>query len=442
MKFKILLVLVTFLKVLYGQWTEQNSGITTDLYDVCFTDSLNGYAIGNSLVIHTSDGGDNWITQYYSFKNITRINAYDKNIAIITGDSEVVYITKNGGKNWIISNTGYPYHYYHSSFLNDSIIFITGTLQQEFYGGGLILRSTNSGLSWEKLYQTKYGVDPIPYWIDDLFFTSIDTGYAIFHISFDNFGPNYFMKTTNGGYSWVQISETPSMVLTMDHKERIIWAEWAGFNFSTNLGLSWQVATIAYWSILDMHIIRDNFGLFLIYEYYEDAMNYKPKLRFADITDSLFYDISLPDSFVAYSFSYVNEMNIWMAGKDGKIFKYNSKPTVMINPMPVYNFSLSQNYPNPFNPTTKIKFTIPALTSFLSPRERKSEGQVRVTLKVYSILGNEITTLVNEEKPAGSYEVEFSAGSCGDGSKLASGIYFYVLKIGENKLARKMCLIK
>ena len=74
-------------------------------------------------------------------------------------------------------------------------------------------------------------------------------------------------------------------------------------------------------------------------------------------------------------------------------------------------FSLYQNYPNPFNPTTRIKFQI-ADFEF-------------VNLKVYDALGNEISTLVNEQKPAGNYQVEFN------GTDLPSGIYFYQLKAGN-----------
>jgi len=87
---------------------------------------------------------------------------------------------------------------------------------------------------------------------------------------------------------------------------------------------------------------------------------------------------------------------------------------------------LSQNYPNPFNPTTKIKYQIPEL-SF-------------VTLKVYDVLGSEIITLVNEEKPVGSYEVEFSA--IGGAIDLSSGIYFYRIKAGDFIQTKKMTLIK
>ena len=79
-------------------------------------------------------------------------------------------------------------------------------------------------------------------------------------------------------------------------------------------------------------------------------------------------------------------------------------------------FELYQNYPNPFNPSTKIKFTIP---NVIASGAKQSQ---LVTLKVYDVLGNEIATLVNEEKPAGNYEVEFNA------TGLPSGIYFYQLK--------------
>jgi hypothetical protein len=91
------------------------------------------------------------------------------------------------------------------------------------------------------------------------------------------------------------------------------------------------------------------------------------------------------------------------------------------------DFRLEQNYPNPFNPTTKIKFEIPSV----GPRHG-----VSVQLKVYDVLGNEIATLVNEEKPTGTYEAEFN------GTGLSSGIYFYQIKMNNNNLTRKMVLLK
>ncbi len=95
-------------------------------------------------------------------------------------------------------------------------------------------------------------------------------------------------------------------------------------------------------------------------------------------------------------------------------------------------YELSQNYPNPFNPSTKINYDIPAST--LNPFS-KGEGTL-VQMKVYDVLGNEVATLVNEQKPAGVYEVEFNA------SQLSSGIYFYKLQAGSFVETKKMILMK
>ena len=91
-------------------------------------------------------------------------------------------------------------------------------------------------------------------------------------------------------------------------------------------------------------------------------------------------------------------------------------------------YSLSQNYPNPFNPTTKIKYSIPQTVG--------DENFRSVQLKVYDVLGRKVTTLVNEKKEPGQYEVEFNA------AYLSSGVYFYQIKAGEFIKTKKMILLK
>ena len=85
-------------------------------------------------------------------------------------------------------------------------------------------------------------------------------------------------------------------------------------------------------------------------------------------------------------------------------------------------FQLRQNYPNPFNPTTAISFETPL--------------RQPVELDVFNVLGQKVTSLVNQELPAGRHTVVF------DGSGLASGVYLYRLKAGSNKETRKMVLLK
>ena len=86
------------------------------------------------------------------------------------------------------------------------------------------------------------------------------------------------------------------------------------------------------------------------------------------------------------------------------------------------SFQLKQNYPNPFNPSTKISYSIPQ--------------QENVTLKVYDLLGKEVATLLNEEKPAGNYEIDFNASS------LSSGVYLYKIQAGSYVESKKMTLLR
>ncbi len=83
---------------------------------------------------------------------------------------------------------------------------------------------------------------------------------------------------------------------------------------------------------------------------------------------------------------------------------------------------LNQNYPNPFNPTTMIEYSLPKNS--------------HVSLKIYDVLGREVSTLKNEFQNAGKHSVAFN------GSNLASGIYFYVLATNNSIASRKMSILK
>ena len=103
-------------------------------------------------------------------------------------------------------------------------------------------------------------------------------------------------------------------------------------------------------------------------------------------------------------------------------FVINSAPTSIEDELMNLNFNLGQNYPNPFNPSTTINYAI------------KETGLV--TLKIYDVLGNEVSTLVNDVKQPGRYEVKFEA------SNLPSGLYIYKLVQGKNSEIKKLMLLK
>lgn len=101
---------------------------------------------------------------------------------------------------------------------------------------------------------------------------------------------------------------------------------------------------------------------------------------------------------------------------------YNESSAVENSAETVNSFSLEQNYPNPFNPTTNITFSLSEMSN--------------VRLSVYNVLGQEVATLVNGMKNAGSHTVEFNA------ENLSNGIYLYTLKAGDYSVTKKMALVK
>ncbi|MCB0745934.1 MAG: T9SS type A sorting domain-containing protein [Ignavibacteriae bacterium] len=138
------------------------------------------------------------------------------------------------------------------------------------------------------------------------------------------------------------------------------------------------------------------------------------------------------DGISADNFAFDNENNLWIAtGSFGlAVFNYGNVSNIdeienskIVN----HSFQLMQNYPNPFNPSTTIKYAIPSLAN---------DNLRTVLLKVYDILGNEVTTLVNEIKSPGNYEVQF------DASNFSNGVYYYKLSSGNFVQVKKMMLLK
>jgi Uncharacterized protein related to plant photosystem II stability/assembly factor len=101
---------------------------------------------------------------------------------------------------------------------------------------------------------------------------------------------------------------------------------------------------------------------------------------------------------------------------------YSYSKEVVVNLTAPVEYSLGQNYPNPFNPTTSIKFSV--------------ANAGKVSIKVFNSVGQEVSTLVNEVKEAGTYEVNFNAGN------FSSGVYFYEINAGNFSSTKKMLLMK
>ena len=121
-------------------------------------------------------------------------------------------------------------------------------------------------------------------------------------------------------------------------------------------------------------------------------------------------DISVPSDFVQ------------TVGETGPFLEEEPDNLISINPDIPKEYYLDQNYPNPFNPVTKIRYDLPF------------DG--KVSIRIYDINGRLISTIVNENKTAGRYEMEFN------GEDLSSGVYYYKIESGSFSRVRKMILIK
>ncbi|HZW40395.1 MAG TPA: T9SS type A sorting domain-containing protein [Ignavibacteriaceae bacterium] len=241
-----------------------------------------------------------------------------------------------------------------------------------------VKKTTNGGSTWfEQYLPSEHGLSSI-FYIDSLtgFVSSASDG------TIPGVVIGSIFKTTDGGYSWHEKLKSLSLWKVFFINNLVGFAQ-LGFK-TTDAGENWMEIDIPSEESFYYFFLDCNNGFAIAKNNY-----------FAKSTDC-------GETWIQYPFN----VNTTSAKK-------------LINP---FIFSLGQNYPNPFNPSTKIKYTLPK--------------QGLVTIKVYDVLGKEISQLVNEEKPSGEYEVEF------DGRKLSSGIYYYKIQAGEFVQTKKMVLMK
>ncbi len=150
------------------------------------------------------------------------------------------------------------------------------------------------------------------------------------------------------------------------------------------------------------------------------ALNFKEETKTIDLVDA--------KAEAKATFTFDVNRNASVSKNDTIDFMISSNEGIMMLKSFIFNYSapkefkLEQNFPNPFNPATTIQYQLPA--------------DAKVTLKIYDVLGSEVTTLVNEEQEAGYKEVKFNA------SNLASGMYIYRLQAGKYLSMKKMMVVK
>jgi photosystem II stability/assembly factor-like uncharacterized protein len=365
-----------------------NSWSNSGLYYVLSLLKTDGYlyaGTGASQVWRSTDNGSSWLPSgsglLYTTYNTLAMTSEGNLFAGSYWDSSGVFLSTDNGVNWNQFNVGLTNKQVYALVASGSNLF-AGT---GFLGGVFLLTSINSrwipvneGFAYP-FFITSLGISG-----DYIFAGAL--GYGVWRRPLSDFIPvelTSFAATVNDDnveLSWITATETNNQGFEVERSQKSQvkgQMDWEKIGFVEGHGTTTESQAYFY---LDKNVATGK---------------YKYRLKQKD------YD---------GTFEYSNVVEVEVT-----------------SPL---TFSLEQNYPNPFNPSTKIKYIIPNVET-----HRDASLQM-VTLKVYDVLGNEVATLVNEEKPAGSYEVEFSA------SNLPSGTYFYQLKASSLIETKKMILLK
>jgi len=457
----------TILKTTDGgtTWIQQNSNTTNDLYSVSFIDHQNGWGGGkDGVLLKTSDGGISWQTGsiFPYILNIYGLVFINDSIACAAIDAAnpfqghygKILRTTDVGNSW---ETVYE--------INGTSFFDFSSVQNNVWSVGarsITASSTNYGETWNFLYS------PTPHWLFGVYFVNDSTGWAVgggtdtelivnstdaggswqiqklsyqyktLHaIYFTNIRNGWtvgadgnILKTINGGVNWF-LFESP----TTNYLRKIQFPEVnTGYAVGANGTIIKYLGNSIYVKVIepnggDTLLVGSSFSILWDSNNIIDIQidySIDNGTNWINVIDSLpsqgIYNWIIPNTNTAQGRIKISDLN------DPGIFDLSDEvfyidfPVGIDDPSELFYFYLSQNYPNPFNPTTSLQYAI--------------GSRQFVTLKVYDLLGKEIATLVNEEKPAGQYEVEFNS------TNLPSGIYFYKLKAGEYSQTKKMVLLR
>jgi photosystem II stability/assembly factor-like uncharacterized protein len=496
----ILLVLYLFTFDVRAQWYPQNSGTTSILRDVSFSDVNNGIAVGGSL-LKTTNGGDNWIEISFGSYPIMGVSFFDDSNAIVItsgynpGAFFYIFRTSNGGTTWsnqlngpmnvlneisfrdinngivvgstvfITTDGGINWNY----SVNSPVIFFNGVSYTSpdhiiAVGVGNIYLSTDGGINWTQssgTFQT-LAVDCI----------NSSIGFAVGFIG-------TILKTTDGGLTWkLQNSGTTNTlydVSFVDVNNGFAVGESGTILRTTDGGIKWTqqesgtVNTLLGISMIDTNIctiVGDN-GTILrttnggtpveLIGFTASIKDDNVNLRWITASEINNSGFEIERSHTSTSLSMTKWEKIGFIEGKGTTTEKQFYSFIDKNLAPgKYQYRLKQidfdgsfeysnivevevGIPDEFSLAQNYPnpFNPSTKIKYTVPQTPNPFGKGQgVRLIVYDVLGNEIAALVNEEKEPGVYEVEF------DGNNLSSGIYIYQLKAGSFVSSKKMTVVK
>ncbi len=406
-------------------WTKvdfnASANIPLEVFSIA-TDNGILYAAAKGGVYSSTDKGSTWYEcnndlPYDDYSTITTKNNY----LFVGSKANGIFVSTDKGKTWTVINKGVNKYYLgylpiKCLIICDNTVYATfdSFINDTYYGSECAFYSILDYYSWSEEYE-------------------LGNVYPEYMATYNNYIVTSNISTVSiskdAGYSWqtkeVDPSNLENTAIAINEKVLIVGGSYRICK-STDLGNTWT-------QIRNSNNI--NFGYVKAILLIENSVFLTAGssiLYSSDAGDNWKY-LSIPASMKELTYFSNDAENVYVATKNGiweRQLSYfgitNSEAIKQTHP---FNFQLYQNYPNPFNPTTTISYSIPVVETAHAP-------SLRVLLKVYDVLGREVATLVDEEKPAGNYQVKFDAGN------MTSGIYFYTVKAGEFSQTKKLILMK
>ena len=423
-------------------WTAVNNGLgNTTVLSVAAKTAGEIYAGTAGGVYRSNDNGDTWVQSGLSAYSINTLIIKDSEIIFAGTENGGVFRSTDDGENWTVVNNNLIDPYVNCFAINLNGDIFAGTDYS-------VARTTDNGEYWIQTDLTNFSVRSLAIssagdvyagtYLGGAFYTT-DNGlnWTIVNGGLQN-NKVYALAINPDGYIFAGTRGNGVFRSTMS----VIPVEFISFTCfpsGSDVLLKWQTATETNNDGFEVQrtesdSVRSEVG---VLNGWEKIGFVKGNGTTTELKSYSFTDKNNPAANHKYRLKQIDF--------NGS-YKYSDVVEAKIN-LPD-KFSLSQNYPNPFNPTTTINYSIPNVISSPAGRERN----LFVTLKVYNVLGEEVATLINEEKLPGVYSVEFNSysdKSAGRGQSLSSGIYFYQLTVvpngrqaGSFSSTKKMILLK
>jgi|GEM_PF-1865620 photosystem II stability/assembly factor-like uncharacterized protein len=418
-----------------GTWTLQNSGVTQDLYDIDFVDTLNGWCCGYyEYILHTTDGGQNWSIQHQSVSP-------DLNIAIDMVNADTGYVA--GGHNW---TSGWIYKTTDGGNIWNGTQVLPGRVIYDIFfidtergwaaGGNMaydtlwnawlwqyILKTTDGGESWDIVLADSSLNDPAQGELWGISFADSLNGVAV------GYAGNIF-TSNDGGQSWTRRSGvTNRQLFDVAHLKSLNFVAVGDTGLiirTVDGGVTWDTC------------VRDSVAAYRAVDFTDSAYGWvvgrsvsgPPKGYTINTIDgglNWFYKLSEIDKNL-YGVKFVNHYYGWACGMAGIIYKYYDPAGV--SGEPGQNSKLKREkaliYPNPFSNSINIKYN--------------ASSNEPVSVKFYNIKGELVKILIEQSN---SYVLSLVwEGDDQNGSKLTNGIYFCRIQQGNYNQTIKLIKLK